>query len=154
MILSGCTSLAYLVGSALPLLMMDKFGRRILLMVSAAGLCLCFVMVAILLSIGKTQDAYGATAFIFLFQIFYGLGWLPVPWFYPSEVGNTLVSLSMFPIADFCLRLVQHAFDPRMQPSPLHSTGSPSLQLSRSHQLQSVSLLPACLHIHFLHGLY
>lgn len=86
MILSGCTSLAYLVGSALPLLMMDKFGRRVLLIVSAAGLSFCFMMVAILLSFNKVQDAYGATAFIFLFQIFYGLGWLPVPWFYPSEV--------------------------------------------------------------------
>ncbi|CAI7602313.1 unnamed protein product [Penicillium bialowiezense] len=89
MILSGCTSLAYLVGSALPLLMMDKFGRRVLLIVSAAGLSFCFMMVAILLSFDKTQDAYGATAFIFLFQIFYGLGWLPVPWFYPSEISTT-----------------------------------------------------------------
>ncbi|CAG8076186.1 unnamed protein product [Penicillium salamii] len=89
MILSGCTSLAYLVGSALPLLMMDKFGRRILLIVSAAGLSFCFMMVAILLSFDQVQDAYGATAFIFLFQIFYGLGWLPVPWFYPSEISTT-----------------------------------------------------------------
>ncbi|KAK9854854.1 hypothetical protein MYU51_003045 [Penicillium brevicompactum] len=88
-ILSGCTSLAYLVGSALPLLMMDKFGRRVLLIVSAAGLSFCFMMVAILLSFNKVQDAYGATAFIFLFQIFYGLGWLPVPWFYPSEISTT-----------------------------------------------------------------
>ncbi|KAJ5330187.1 hypothetical protein N7452_010577 [Penicillium brevicompactum] len=85
MILSGCTSLAYLVGSALPLLMMDKFGRRVLLIVSAAGLSFCFMMVAILLSFNEVQDAYGATTFIFLFQIFYGFGWLPVPWFYPSE---------------------------------------------------------------------
>lgn len=89
MILSGCTSLAYLVGAALPLFMMDRFGRRVLLMVSGAGLTLCFTMVAILLSFGRIQTAYGATAFIFLFQIFYGLGWLPVPWFYPSEISTT-----------------------------------------------------------------
>lgn len=96
MILSGCTSLAYLVGSALPLLMMDKFGRRILLIVSAAGLSFCFMMVAILLSFDQVQDAYGATAFIFLFQIFYGLGWLPVPWFYPSEVRHDYLSAWLF----------------------------------------------------------
>ncbi|KAL4888868.1 general substrate transporter [Aspergillus ambiguus] len=89
MILGGCTSLAYLVGSGIPLFLMDRFGRRVLLMVSAAGLCLCFVMTAILLSLQKLQAAYGATAFIFLFQIFYGLGMLPVPWFYPSEISTT-----------------------------------------------------------------
>lgn len=79
MILAGYTSLVYLVGSALPLFMMDRFGRRVLLIVSAADLALCFAMVAILLSFDHVQTAYGATAFIFLFQIFYGLGWLPVP---------------------------------------------------------------------------
>ncbi|KAI9929516.1 hypothetical protein ASPWEDRAFT_110586 [Aspergillus wentii DTO 134E9] len=88
MILSGCTSIAYLLGSAIPLFLMDKYGRRVLLMVSAGGLSLCFVLVAVLLSLSKLNAAYGATAFIFIFQIFYGLGWLPVPWFYPSEIST------------------------------------------------------------------
>jgi len=47
---------------------------------------LCFMMVAILLYFDKVKDVYRAAAFIFLFQNFYGLGWLPVPWCYPSEV--------------------------------------------------------------------
>lgn len=89
LILGGCTSLAYLVGSFIPLFLVDRFGRRVLLMLSGAGLCLCFVLVAILLSLDSIRAAYGATAFIFLFQIFYGLGWLPVPWFYPSEISTT-----------------------------------------------------------------
>ncbi|KIW81276.1 hypothetical protein Z517_04301 [Fonsecaea pedrosoi CBS 271.37] len=89
LILGGCTEVTYLVGSALPLAVMDRFGRRMLLMISSAGLCFCFVMVSILLSIGTKATAYGATAFIFLFQLFYGIGWLPVPWFYPSEINTT-----------------------------------------------------------------
>lgn len=81
LILGGCTSLAYLFGSIIPLWSMDRFGRRASLMVSAAGLCFCFVMAAILLSIGTTQCAYAATAFVFIFQIFLGFGYLPVPWY-------------------------------------------------------------------------
>ncbi|KAK9319983.1 general substrate transporter [Lipomyces orientalis] len=89
LILGGCTEVTFLVGSALPLFVMDRFGRRNLLMISSVGLCLSFVMVAILLSIGSRGAAYGSTAFIFLFQLFYGVGWLPVPWFYPSEINTT-----------------------------------------------------------------
>ncbi|KAJ6112032.1 Major facilitator superfamily domain general substrate transporter [Penicillium sp. IBT 18751x] len=91
LILGGCTSLAYLLGSIIPLWSMDEFGRRASLMISAAGLCFCFVMAAILLSIGTTQCAYAATAFVFLFQIFLGFGYLPVPWFYPSEITTTRI---------------------------------------------------------------
>ena len=89
LILGGCTEVTYLIGPALPLAVMDRFGRRNLLMISSAGLCLCFIMVSILLSIGSKGPAYGATAFILLFQLFYGVGWLPVPWFYPSEINTT-----------------------------------------------------------------
>jgi MFS family permease len=91
LILGGCTALTYLVGSILPLWTMDRFGRRFLLMLSAGGLCLCFSLAAILLSVGTVGAAYGATAMVFLFQIFLGIGYLPIPWFYPSEVTTTRI---------------------------------------------------------------
>ncbi|RAL07042.1 sugar porter family MFS transporter [Aspergillus homomorphus CBS 101889] len=99
MLLGGGMQCTYLVGSAIPVFLMDRFGRRTLLMVCSAGLCLCFVMVTILLSLDRTDCAYGATAFIFIFQIFYGIGWLPVPWFYPSEINTTRVRTRMSAIA-------------------------------------------------------
>lgn len=99
LILGGCVQCTYLVGSSIPVFLMDRFGRRTLLMVCSAGLLLCFVMVSILLSLGTTNGAYGATAFIFIFQLFYGVGWLPVPWFYPSEINTTRTRTRMQAIA-------------------------------------------------------
>lgn len=81
LILGGCTSLTYLMGSFIPLFVCDRFGRRSLLMVSAAGLCVCFVLVAALLSTGKTSDAYAATAFVFLFQVSGQCIWKPTSTF-------------------------------------------------------------------------
>lgn len=80
LILGGCTSLAYLVGSIVPLWSMDRLGRRSSLMISAAGLCVCFVLAAALLSMGTKPCAYAATVFVFIFQLFLGIGYLPVPW--------------------------------------------------------------------------
>ncbi|RAK95888.1 sugar porter family MFS transporter [Aspergillus ibericus CBS 121593] len=99
LILGGAMQCTYLVGSAIPVFLMDRYGRRTLLMVCSAGLCLCFVMVSILLSLDREDCAYGATAFIFIFQIFYGVGWLPVPWFYPAELNTTRVRTRMQAIA-------------------------------------------------------
>ncbi|KAI8197846.1 Sugar transporter STL1 [Colletotrichum sp. SAR 10_86] len=77
LILGGCAQIIYLVGSAIPVFLMDRFGRRVLLMWCSAGLSFCFVMVTILLTRGSSGAASGAVAFIFLFQLFYGVGWLP-----------------------------------------------------------------------------
>lgn len=99
LILGGCIQVSYLVGSTIPVLLIDRFGRRSLLVTCSAGLCLCLVVVTILLSTGTTSAAYGATAFIFLYQIFYGVGWLPVPWFYPTEISTTRVRSKMQAIA-------------------------------------------------------
>ncbi|KAI4604214.1 hypothetical protein KJ359_000345 [Pestalotiopsis sp. 9143b] len=99
LIMGGCAQITYLVGSAIPVFLMDRYGRRNLLMFCSAGLSSCFVMVSILLSLGTKGPAYGATAFIFLFQLFCGVGWLPVPWFYPSEINTTRVRAKMQSIA-------------------------------------------------------
>ncbi|ORY69994.1 general substrate transporter [Pseudomassariella vexata] len=99
LILGGCAQCTFLVGSAIPVLLMDRFGRRSLLMACSAGLCLCFVAVSILLSTGEQGPAYASVAFIFLFQLFYGVGWLPVPWFFPSELATTRTRSKMQAIA-------------------------------------------------------
>ncbi|KAF2099674.1 general substrate transporter [Rhizodiscina lignyota] len=99
LILGGAAQCTYLVGSAIPVFVMDRFGRRNLLMWCSAGLSICFIVVAILLSLGTKGPAYGATAFIFIFQLVYGVGWLPVPWFYPSEINTTRVRSKMQAIA-------------------------------------------------------
>ena len=99
LILAGCAQCTYLVGSIIPVFLMDRFGRRTLLILCSMGLCFCFVMVTILLSLGTKGAAYGATAFIFIFQLFYGIGWLPVPWFYPSEINTTRIRTRMQAIA-------------------------------------------------------
>jgi Sugar (and other) transporter len=70
-------------------------------MFSASGLALCFALAAGLLSSGNQSQAYGATAMVFLFQIFLGIGWLPIPWFYPSEVTTTRIRSKGQAIASF-----------------------------------------------------
>ena len=99
LIVGGAAQCTYLVGSAIPILLMDRFGRRALLLACSGGFCLCLVMVSILLSLGTDNGAYGATAFIFIYQLVVGIGWLPVPWFYPSEINTTRVRTRMQAIA-------------------------------------------------------
>jgi MFS family permease len=98
-----------MVASFIPLWTVDRFGRRLLLMTSAAGLSICFVCAAALLSTGSRGAAYGATACVFMVQVFLGVGFLPIvstlvvdllkmlltsvmqPWLYPAEVTTTRI---------------------------------------------------------------
>lgn len=101
LILGGCTAIVYLLASFIPLWTVDRFGRRPLLMISAAGLSLCFVLAAILLAVGTRPAAYGATAMVFVFQIFLGVGFLPIPWLYPAEVSHTRIRAYTSSISSF-----------------------------------------------------
>jgi MFS family permease len=89
LILGGCTSLIYLVASFIPLWTVDRFGRRNLLMLSGAGQAACFGFCAICLGVNTKTSNVGAVAMVFLFQVFLGIGWLPIPWFYPAEISTT-----------------------------------------------------------------
>ncbi|KIJ64328.1 hypothetical protein HYDPIDRAFT_175665 [Hydnomerulius pinastri MD-312] len=91
LILGGCTAVTFMFASFIPLWTVDRYGRRILLMISSAGLSLCFILTAALLSTGNKSAAYGATAMVFLFQIFLGIGFLPIPWLYPAEISTTRI---------------------------------------------------------------
>jgi len=101
LILGGCTAITYMFASFIPLWTVDRFGRRPLLMVSATGLSVCFMLAAILLSIGTRPAAFAATAFVFVFQIFLGIGFLPIPWLYPAEISTTRIRARGSSISSF-----------------------------------------------------
>ncbi|KAF5392125.1 hypothetical protein D9757_003194 [Collybiopsis confluens] len=101
LILGGCTSITYMIASFIPLWTVDRFGRRPLLMISASGLSVCFTLAAILLSIGTRPAAFAATAMVFIFQIFLGIGFLPIPWLYPAEISTTRIRARGSAISSF-----------------------------------------------------
>ncbi|TFK23886.1 hexose carrier protein [Coprinopsis marcescibilis] len=95
-LLAACNSVSYLIFSFFGLLLIEKAGRRKLMMWGAAGQCLCYIFITGLLS--KAEDAgepssgtrygAGATFFFFAYYLFFGICWQGVPWLYPTEINS------------------------------------------------------------------
>ncbi|KAF4627587.1 hypothetical protein G7Y89_g10564 [Cudoniella acicularis] len=97
-VLTGCNATSYMISSGLCFWMIERFGRRSL-MLSGLGLqCLAYAMVA--LSIGLQTQApfeWGAVAITFLFFYYaaFGCTWGMVPWVYQAEI-NSLAMRTIF----------------------------------------------------------
>ncbi|KAF8631640.1 hypothetical protein AX17_005042 [Amanita inopinata Kibby_2008] len=92
-LLAGCNSISYLIFSFAGLILIEKAGRRKLMMWGAGGQCVCYILISALLS--RTSDPVhgfkygaGATAFFFVYYLFFGICWQGVPWLYPTEINS------------------------------------------------------------------
>lgn len=92
-ILAAAGSVDYLIFSCLAYFVIERFGRRKVMMSSALGCSICWIVISISLSISDTGrgDEYklGAVAVAFFFAFFacFGMGVLGVPWLYPTEIN-------------------------------------------------------------------
>ncbi|TFK71024.1 general substrate transporter [Pluteus cervinus] len=96
-LLAACNSVSYLLFSFFGLLLIEKAGRRKLMMWGAAGQCVCYIFISGLLArtsepgvdpdLAKKYGA-GATAFFFIYYLFFGICWQGVPWLYPTEINS------------------------------------------------------------------
>ncbi|EAU81684.2 hexose carrier protein [Coprinopsis cinerea okayama7 len=98
-LLAACNSVSYLIFSFFGLLLIEKAGRRKLMMWGAAGQCACYVFISWLLALTegveegegdgmKYSYGAGATFFFFLYYLFFGICWQGVPWLYPTEINS------------------------------------------------------------------
>lgn len=78
LLLGGGAQCTYLLGSMIPVLLMDRYGRRFLLIVCSTGLSFCFIMITVMLYLGTRASEYSSIVFIYIFQLIRGIGWLPV----------------------------------------------------------------------------
>ena len=88
-LLTGVLGTEYFLAALVALFVVDRLGRRRLMMWNAAGMGLAMMVAGIGLSQSTGGDkggAYAATVMIFLFNTFFAIGWLGVTWLYPAEV--------------------------------------------------------------------
>ncbi|KAF2441498.1 sugar transporter STL1 [Karstenula rhodostoma CBS 690.94] len=91
-ILAAAGSVDYLVFACLAYFVIERYGRRKVMMVSAAACSTCWIVIAIALGIsanGGNQYKLGivAVSFFFIFFASFGMGVLGVPWLYPTEIN-------------------------------------------------------------------
>ncbi|KAI0893823.1 general substrate transporter [Annulohypoxylon nitens] len=94
-LISACASVIYLISSLIAAPLVEKFGRRKMMMVSTIVQFGCFLLVTILLRFselpgysGHVEVAEASVAFFILFYVAFGLGMLGIPWLYPTEINS------------------------------------------------------------------
>lgn len=86
-ILAACNGTEYFIASWLPVFIIEKAGRRPLMLVGAVGMSLSMVILAISTSFtGNSKAGIVATVFLFVFNTFFAWGWLGMTWLYPAEI--------------------------------------------------------------------
>jgi hypothetical protein len=91
-VLAACGSVDYLIFACLAYLVIERYGRRQVMMCSAAACSICWICIAVaqgLVEHGGDSYVLGsvAVAFFFVFFASFGMGVLGVPWLYPTEIN-------------------------------------------------------------------
>ncbi|KAK5173969.1 uncharacterized protein LTR77_001048 [Saxophila tyrrhenica] len=88
LILAGCNEISLMFWGAFSILLIDRWGRKPLLLTSSLGMAISLFLIAIALSYGFENSGIMATVAIFLYNVFFGLGLLAIPWLYPAEINS------------------------------------------------------------------
>lgn len=88
-ILAACGSVDYLLFACLAYFVIERFGRRKVMMCSALACSICWICIAVATGLsakGGNQHILGSVAVAFFFAFFasFGMGVLGVPWLYPT----------------------------------------------------------------------
>lgn len=100
-ILSGGTLTWKFLSCFVAFFTIDRFGRRLLFIVSGTGMALCMMVLAIATSFPTSNEAaqIASVFFVFLFNFFIPIGFLGANFFYATEVAPTRLRVKMSSIS-------------------------------------------------------
>ncbi|CRL21187.1 Sugar/inositol transporter [Penicillium camemberti] len=94
-LLTACNSVQYLCFSMIGIPNVERWGRRMLMIFGATGMCFCYVFITALIRYNEMPEyphrhevASASVAFFFLYYVFFGIGMQGVPWLYPTEINS------------------------------------------------------------------
>ncbi|THW40777.1 hexose carrier protein [Aureobasidium pullulans] len=89
LILSGVDFVSLMFWGSCASLLIDRFGRKPLMLFGAVGCGICFTLVTVGLAIGTKPTLAMSVSFIFGYHLFYGVSFLCIPFLYPSEINSS-----------------------------------------------------------------
>ncbi|KAE8150909.1 hypothetical protein BDV25DRAFT_139345 [Aspergillus avenaceus] len=85
LLMAGFNGVAYFVSTLVPVWTIDRLGRRKLMLFAVNGQCACMAILAGTVWDGSHAAGIVATVMLFLFNFFFGVGLLAIPWLLPAE---------------------------------------------------------------------
>ncbi|KZP12128.1 general substrate transporter [Athelia psychrophila] len=85
-IIAACNGTEYFLASLIAIALIDRVGRRKLMLFGATGQCITMVLLAVLGSIDKSAANVASAVLLFVFNSFFAVGWLGMTWLYPAEI--------------------------------------------------------------------
>lgn len=85
LLLAGFNGIAYFVSSLIPIWCLDRLGRRNLMLFACAGQAACMAILAGTVAEGGKTCGIVAIVMLFLFNFFFAVGLLAIPWLLPAE---------------------------------------------------------------------
>ncbi|OKP15195.1 Sugar transporter STL1 [Penicillium subrubescens] len=85
LLLAGFNGVAYFFSSLIPIWVIDRLGRRKLMMFAVTGQGACMAILAGTVWDGGHAAGLVATVMLFLFNFFFAVGLLAIPWLLPAE---------------------------------------------------------------------
>ena len=80
LLLAGFNGIAYFISSLIPIWIIDRVGRRNLMLFACAGQGACMAVLAGTVHNGSEKAGIAAIVMLFLFNFFFAVGLLAIPW--------------------------------------------------------------------------
>ncbi|KAH8106089.1 general substrate transporter [Cristinia sonorae] len=85
-IIAACNGTEYFLASLIAIFIIDRVGRRKLMLFGAVGQTLTMILLAVLGSIDNSATQIVSAVLLFVFNSFFAVGWLGMTWLYPAEI--------------------------------------------------------------------
>lgn len=89
-LMSGCLSLFYYLSTLIPIFIIDRVGRRPLLLWGLIGMASGMFILAGTTSVIAFTPGVIATVALFWYDFWFGVGWIPGPWLLTAEYAPLL----------------------------------------------------------------
>ncbi|KAI0774413.1 general substrate transporter [Fomes fomentarius] len=85
-IIAAANGTEYFLASLIAIFLIDRLGRRPLMLFGAIGQTITMVLLAVLGSIDRPGTQVASAVLLFVFNSFFAVGWLGMTWLYPAEI--------------------------------------------------------------------